>query len=490
MRRLAGLLLILVSLLGIGLAPPAAADEDGPVGQAADVTCQVATTGSMIGTLARAGAALATGRDGCDVVGDKVQEEVEEYWQAVWDSTIGDILKSGVDMVKWLLRTVLTLALRGPSLNLADTGLFDRDASLSGMLIWLGWVIAAFGAMWQIGKAAVTGQSKYWGQLLSGYAQNAVLSGVGLTIVAALLRLGDLLTIGLVKGTFGAPGAYDRILSVMIPAAVLNPVLVAGVCFTLMVVGFTQLVLIFLRQSAIPIQCLLLPIAGAGLMGGNATRGWAPKLITSILTVIAYKPIVAIIICVGFTEFGKAHSLVEWLRGLATLILAILAPGPLTKIFSGFGAEVGGAMSGGGALGAVGNLAGSYLGGKAGSGGGRGGGGGGGGGGDNPDAPDDPDPDGGGSDPVRHAQYVEQSMGPQGQGSADPAGSSVPAQGAGPDAASGLGTAAETGTTATGAATGTAAVATGGAALGIKVLDGINDGIQGAAGAMGDGGSK
>ncbi|MFJ5552516.1 hypothetical protein [Streptomyces sp. NPDC093225] len=487
MRRLAALLLVLTALLGVGLAAPAAAD--GPVGESVDVSCRVASSSSSLGAMARLAATLFKGREACDVVGDKTEEKVEEYWTGVWDSVIGDVLKSATDVAKWILRTVLTLSLMGPSLDLAKTGLFEKDATLAGMLVWLGWVIAAFGAMWQIGKAAVTGQGKYWGQLLSGYAQNMVLSVIGLTMVAALLRAGDLLTEGMVKAVFDKDGAFERIIAVMVPAAVANPVLVGGLCLALLLIGFVQMVMIFLRQCAIPIQCLLLPIAGAGLMGGSVTRKWLPNLVTSTLTIIAYKPLVGLIICIGFSEVGRGHGLVPWLRGCATLALAILAPGPLMKIFAPLGAAAGGGMAAGG-MAAAASAASSYLGARTGNSGG-----------DDPD----PDPSGGGrggdrgTDPVQQAQYIEQSMGPQGgdgqdalaQASRNEGDAAIPAQGAGPDATAGLGgTATETSAATGAAATGGSTAATGGAALALKVYDGVNDAIQGASATIGDGGNR
>ncbi|CAM5316392.1 Pyrophosphate--fructose 6-phosphate 1-phosphotransferase [Streptomyces badius] len=87
---------------------------------------------------------------------------------------------------------------------------------------------------------------------------------------------------------------------------------------------------------------------------------------------MAYKPLLAIIICTGFAEFGEAVTLAEWLRGCATLLLGILAPGPLMKIFAPFGAAVGGGMAAGGMSPALAAAA-DYFGGKSsGSGGGGG----------------------------------------------------------------------------------------------------------------------
>ncbi|MFH9201783.1 hypothetical protein ACH4KO_08785 [Streptomyces anulatus] len=500
MRRTAALLLALIALLGVLLAPSAAAEEErGGVSRVTESVCESAASRTTTGAIVKAGADLLSGGDVCKKAADKAEEKMEEWWQAVWDSVIGDILRSSVDATKWLLRTMLTLALMGPSLDLADTGLFERDASLGGMLVWLGWVIAAFGAMWQIGKAAVTGEGKYWGEFLRGYALNAMLSGIGLTIVVSLLKLGDAISTGFLKVTFDDDKGIDRVIAVMVPMAVSNPVLVGGIALVLLLVGFMQLVLIYLRQSAIPIQCLLLPVAGAGLMGGKATQSWAPKLITSICMVIAYKPILTIIVCVGFAELGNSSTAVEWMRGLATLLLAVLAPGPLAKVFSPFGAELGGGMSAGGAMGGVLGMA-AGAGGKAmgdagsggsgGSGPGSGGESSSGGGGGEPDA-----------DPVGQARYVEQSMGPQsggGAGGEAGGGASVPSQGAGPgpapaaaDGATGAaGAAADTGmATGTSAAAGAgAAAAVPGVGMALQVMDGVNDAVQSAASEIGDGG--
>ncbi|MET8661689.1 hypothetical protein [Streptomyces griseus] len=505
MRRTAALLLALVAVLGVLLVPPAAAEEGerGGVGKVTESVCKNTISRTATGTIIKAGADLISGGDVCEKAADKTEDVMEEWWQAVWDSVIGDILRSSLDATRWLLRTELTLALMGPSLDLADTGLFERDASLGGMLVWLGWVIAAFGAMWQIGKAAVTGEGKYWREFLRGYALNAMLSGIGLTIVVALLKLGDAISAGVLKVTFDDDEGIDRVIAVMLPVAVSNPVLAGGVALVLLVVGFMQLVLIFLRQSAIPIQCLLLPVAGAGLMGGKATQSWAPKLITSICMVIAYKPIVTIIICVGFAELGNAGSVVEWMRGLATLLLAVLAPGPLAKVFSPFGAELGGGMSAGGAMGGVLGMAagagGKAMGdtGSAGSGGATGAGSGGEG--------SSGAGAGGESDPVGQARYVEQSMGPQNAGGGGEAGGgpSVPSQGAGPssapaavDGATGAaGAAAADGGMSTGVSTGTtvgagagAAAAVPGVGMALQVMDGVNDAVQSAAAEIGDGG--
>ncbi|MFC9164410.1 hypothetical protein ACFTZ8_26825 [Streptomyces fungicidicus] len=492
-RRLAALLLTLAAVLGLALSTPTpAAAIDGP--NPVDIGCRVGSS-SLLDLLPGSpggGSGKITGADVCEKIGDAAEKSMKEPWKALWESILGDIVKSAADVVRWIIKKVLTVALLGPSLDLEATGLFGQDATLAGMLTWLGLVIAAAGAMWQMGRMAVTGQSKHLGRAALGWVENTILSAVGVAMIALLLAAGDALTTGLVDATFADDGkAYETIVAALVPAAISNPITMLCVIAVLLLVGFIQLIMVFLRQSAIPILCLLLPVAGGGRAGGDATRQWAPKLITSICVVIAYKPILAVIICTGFAEFGQAKTLAEWLRGCATLVLAILAPGPLTKLFAPFGAAVGAGMSAGGASGALSAAAGYVAGKNKDSGGDSGGG----------VAP---------TDAVTHAQYVAQQMGRQDQGGGDGGAgqdggqggdaqaqaarneaSRVPGQAgaegpAGADAATaGTSSATATGTAAAGA--GTAAAGAVGIGVGIQVLDGVNDAIQGASGQVGGG---
>ncbi|MFI8178018.1 hypothetical protein ACIF6H_32515 [Streptomyces microflavus] len=491
-RRLTSLLLVLVAIFGVSVsASPAAAD--GIVDGGIEASCRFA--GGPILGLIDAGAEAFTGSSVCDKIGDAGAEKVKEAWQSVKESILGDVIKSAEDLTKWMLKKTLTVSLMGPSVDLEGTGLWGGDATLAGMLTWLGLVIAVAGVMWQLGKMAVTGQAKHAGRAMTGWIENLFLSTLGVSMFALLLVLGDALSTGLVNATFDNDAkAFDRIIAVLLPSGIANPITLGVVALVLLIIGGTQLIMIFLRQSAIPIICLLLPVAGGGRAGGDTTRKWAPALITSGLVIVAYKPTVAFIICIGFAEFGNSQTLAEWLRGAATLLLAVLAPGPLTRIFAPFGAAAGAGMSAGGASGALAGAAG-YFAGKT---GGDDGGSSGGGGGDGP------------TDAVSHANMVSQTMGSQsgggesgddgGQGgdaqaqaSRNEAGANVPGQGGAPGAEGAVGGVTEGTAGATGGSSGAAAGAGGAAAVAlpvaatIQVLDGVNDAVQGASGAVGGG---
>lgn len=483
-RRLAALLLALVAVLGLAVSAPQPAAADGPISNGIEVACRVGA-GTILGAIA--GKAV-NDSSLCDVVGEVGAKKVKESWKAVKDSILGDIIEAAADVVKWIIKKVLTVALLGPSLDLQATGLFGRDATLAGMMTWLGLVIATFGMMWQLGKMALTGQTKHAGRAMTGWVENILLSGFGVAVFGLLLTAGDAMTTGLVDATFADDGkAYEQIIAVMVPQAISNPIIMLGVVAVLLLLGFVQLILVFLRQSAIPIICLLLPVAGGGRAGGDATRQWAPRLITSGLVVAAYKPTLAIIICVGFSEFGHSQTLAEWLRGVATLVLAVAAPAGLTKVFAPFGAAVGSGLASGGASSAFAAAAG-YFGGSKDKDGGSGG-------GEQP------------ASAVEHARYVEQSMGGQNgsggedggaggdaqaqaarneanvPGQAGPSGESAGAATTGASGGQGAGAAGAAGTA------GAAGAAAGGAGIAIQVLDGVNNAVQGASGQIGNGGN-
>ncbi|MFJ6501384.1 hypothetical protein OG280_41295 (plasmid) [Streptomyces virginiae] len=484
-RRLAGLLLALAAVFAMSVSAPQPAAAADPIAGGVRLACGFAS--GVVGTAILGPAGGVAGGFGsgalCDKVSKKVAEEIKEEWKEVKDSILGDIIVAIEDAAKWTLKKVLTVALMGPSVDLLGTGLWSGKATLAGMLVWLGWLIAAAGVMWQIGKMALTGQAKHLGRAMRGWVENIVLCVIGVGLFITLLEIGDAMSTGLVNAVFKADdAAFERIIAVMIPKGIGNPMLMLGIVQLMVIIGFVQLIMVFLRQSAIPIICLLLPVAGGGRAGGDATRQWAPKLITSGLVIVAYKPILAIIVCTGFSEFGKAETLAEWLRGCATLILGILAPGPLTKLFAPFGEAVGGGMATGGASGALGAAAG-YIGGK----------------GDKGDK-------GGGDGPTsaaQHAQYVQKSMGPQGNGQGggqgndalaqagrNGANAKIPAQGAGTTGATGAsGAPGVAGTTGTASTAGTAGVAGAAGPIGIGIAAGVQimDGVNNAAGEVGGG---
>ncbi|MGA5579453.1 hypothetical protein ACPCK9_32210 [Streptomyces koyangensis] len=438
----------------------------------------------------------------CEAFAAVAEKGVEEAWASVWESIVGDIIRVCVDAVKWLIKKTMTFALQGPTVDLEETGLFGPGATLAGMLVWLGWVIAAFGVMWQLGRMAVSGQSKYAGRALLGWFENMAVTAVGVSLMALIIVGVDKATTGLVDLTFdSADKAHADVAATMVFGATaaslagFNPMLIGGAVLVVLILGFITMAILFLRDIAIPIQALLLPIAGGGRTGGETTQKWLPKLCTASLAVIFSKFLIAVILCAGFAGMDGATSLVAWFRGAVTYGLACAAPFMLMKFFQPLGMAVGSGLAMGGALGAAANIA-TLMEKSRSAGGARAG------------ASDAADQDhggeakGGAADAVSQAQRLERTMPSQGGSGGDK--KAVPTQRsseaeAGTDAsASGGSGTAKTGGTSAVAGGGAGAVA--GAGMALEVLDGVAtqaagpaepggggaaDGAPGAAGAEG-----
>ncbi|MFD6874327.1 MULTISPECIES: hypothetical protein [unclassified Streptomyces] len=494
-RRLISLLLALAFVLGLGAsASPAWADDPTPrpshsrgVGEAVlDGVCRH-TVGSFLDNASKVIGGIG-GNDFCRASAKVVAKEVNEAWKSIQDSIFGDFITACTDVTKWLLKLSFTSMLINPSIDLNATGLWNKESGrtgLAGALAWLGLVVAAGGFVWQLGRMAVTGQMKHAGRAMAGWAENMLISAVGVGLIALLLQLGDEMSRGLVKMTFysGEEGWKDME-ALMVPKDLANPIQAAGVTAVLIPFAFLQILSMFLRELAIPILALMLPIAGAGRVGGDTLRKWLPALITSVLVIVAHKPLLAIIMCTGYAQVGNP-GLLEWLRGCVTMLLALIAPLPLMKVFMPFGMAVGSGMSaGGGASGALAGAAGFFAGGSK-----KGG---------ESSAPSGPDssssssssspsgPPPGPPSAVAHAQYVERNRkrgdDDEPEGGVGPVpGPRKPGGGGGTSGQAAEGEAASTGSAAAG---GPAAIVL---ATTIEVIDGVNNTIKSASDTAGGG---
>ncbi|MFE3455900.1 hypothetical protein ACFXKD_00015 [Nocardiopsis aegyptia] len=117
-----------------------------------------------------------------------------------------------------------------------------------------------------------------------------------------------------------------------------------------LLMSLVQGLLLFVRESALPILVLLFPIAAAGQLGPASSRRWLPNVIAMIATMLAYKPMVALIFAVGFTTASMSPGIVDILRGLLILFLGVVAPGVMLKAFKPLAAS---AVEGAGSFGST-----------------------------------------------------------------------------------------------------------------------------------------
>ncbi|WP_158845726.1 hypothetical protein [Streptomyces sp. NRRL WC-3742] len=300
------------------------------------------------------------------------------------ESTVVKPMADGAkDFANQIVKTSLTWWLTTPSVQVKDSGVMaTKDVktegggtvkfSLQAICLGVGQMIAVLLVMGQGIRAIVQRKGKPLADAVKGLVVNALVCTVGVVVIDSMLLASDQLTVAIVDGAFdGTDVLSDKMIKMLIPVGGFNPFALLLMALIVALIGVVQFCMLFVRQAAIPIQALLLPIAGSGQIGGEKSRQWLPRLYTSIFTVIAYKPCAALIICAGFVEMQNSTALVDWMRGLVTLALSVIALKSLMGLFAPLGAATAGATAGGFA-GALSGVASSVMMSRGGGGGGGG----------------------------------------------------------------------------------------------------------------------
>ncbi|OII64307.1 hypothetical protein BJP40_00105 [Streptomyces sp. CC53] len=404
--------------------------------------------------------------------------------KALAGTMIGDAAKAMAEFAGDFMRITFGWWLMTDSVQVKDSGVLGdpdkpsdptRSLSLHALMVGIGAGIATILVMFQGIKMIILRKGAPLAQVIQGLLINIVVSAAGVGIIDALLLASDQLAKAILYVGFGGGTDVPARMAVVMLPAIANPMGLLTIAIVGLCVGAVQVVMLFLRQAAIPIQALLLPIAGAGQVGGEISRQWLPRLFTAIMVLIVYKPMAALIIAVGFTEMAYGNGILDFVRGVVTLVLSIVALKSLMALFAPLGLSMGTAVAAGGglagALSAVGGAIGSSLGSSGGDSGSGGSGGAGGAAGSTAmshaaDMERNRPSSGGGGGSSEGASAVQQSSASipsQGGGAAAAGGESAAAAAEGATAAAGAGQAAAGGST---AAASTATAAAGGAATG------------------------
>lgn len=205
--------------------------------------------------------------------------------------------------------------------------------NLQGIMLGVGLVISSLLLIVQGMRTALSRKGAPLAEALRGLLVMAVMSALGITLVNGLLIASDGLTKAILDAGVneGIPGRVDVMFSTV---ATLAPVMVLLFGLVLFIVGLIQLIVLFFRQAAIPVLALLMPVAAAGQVGGSITKQWLTRLWTTIIAIILYKPLAALIFAVGFLELGRGNGLWDFVRGMVTIALAIIAMPALMRLFT------------------------------------------------------------------------------------------------------------------------------------------------------------
>jgi hypothetical protein len=232
------------------------------------------------------------------------------------------------------------------------------------------------GLIWQGVVTAVTRKGQPLLQAGKGLVAAAAWGAVGIVGTQMALRAGDQYSCWIIGQSLGADAnACD-------PSGIANGLLVDDAVQNLsqmlaltglsagfltlvfglivMLIVLVQLLLMVFREASIVILAGLLQLAAAGLVT-RGTSGWFQKVVAWVLTLVAYKPIVATVYATTFLLLGgdvdpvpqDADDVTQlrWLvLGLAMLVLSLVALPAAAKFFNWTVGQTSGGGGGGGML--------------------------------------------------------------------------------------------------------------------------------------------
>ncbi|MFM9625305.1 hypothetical protein ACKI14_46225 [Streptomyces turgidiscabies] len=387
MRALRGLFVAVLLALLLPAAAPAMAATPANVAPAAVAAAVPASVPAQLPTIGwwdvACNAVLtpvlgAGGKPVC-IAGKIVAPQAEKAIKDALASTIVKPMADGMgEFVAQMLKVGFTWWLTTPSIQVENSGVTDSQTgkmpdgstvtfSLQAIMLGVGQIIAILLVILQGVRAMIQRKGKPLADALQGMVINVLVCVLGITIIDSLLVASDQLTSAIINVAFhGDAKLTERVVLMLLPGSFNSIGFLVMACIVFLV-ACAQFLLNFIRQAAIPIQALMLPIAGAGQIGGEKTKQWLPRLYASIGVVIVYKPAAALIISAGFVEVANGNEFVDWFRGLMTLVLSVFALKYLMALFAPLGASMAGATSGGfaGALSGAGALIGLAGGGKS-----------------------------------------------------------------------------------------------------------------------------
>src|SRR5690606_29917557 len=97
-------------------------------------------------------------------------------------------------------------------------------------------------------------------QIFQGLLLNVVVSAAGVGVIDALLIASDQLTKAILYVGFGGDTDVPARMAALLLPSIGNPMGLLTIALIALIVSGVQVVMLFLRQAAIPIQALLLPI--------------------------------------------------------------------------------------------------------------------------------------------------------------------------------------------------------------------------------------
>jgi len=190
----------------------------------------------------------------------------------------------------------------------------------------------------------------------AGLLTMAITTAAGTALPTLLLQAGDAYSNYVLSAS--THGQFTKRFEEMFGAASVatgSSVAAAGIVIGLglifLIASAFQAVLLLFRMGSVIILSGTLSLAAAGRMT-PVTRPWFPRVTGWLMALIFWKPAAATVDATGFALFGQGSFPLDWLIGLAMIVLSLIAMPALVRLFTWTTGQIE-TSSGGGLLSAV-----------------------------------------------------------------------------------------------------------------------------------------
>ncbi|SHN19477.1 hypothetical protein [Cryptosporangium aurantiacum] len=246
------------------------------------------------------------------------------------DSVLGVLSQAITSAIAWLATWTAAWWLAVPSYT-SDTSL-----RLQGWVAPITAMIAVGGVMWQGLLMMVSRRPEPVLQVVRILWSTALWGAIGVAGTHLVLRAGDDFSLWILNQGLGQvteDGLTARLAALLVPARAVPPGVIVVVGALVLIAGFVQALLMFLREIGLVVLAGLLQLAASGA-GSQATSQWRPRVVAWCAALAAYKPTAAVIYTVGITMASDPDDPRSFFMGVTVLILAILALPLLVRLFS------------------------------------------------------------------------------------------------------------------------------------------------------------
>ncbi|TFE31145.1 hypothetical protein E0F15_10225 [Frankia sp. B2] len=279
-------------------------------------------------------------KDGIKDLAKEIFKEIfaGDVAEAIFDMFLEVVADRVADAVGWMVRMSTSWWVNVPSINLK--GDVATIGMIRGFLLPIVVVMLVGGLMVQGIRLALERRVNPLVRAGRGLITYAVATGVGTTLIAALVNAGDAFSTWVLNTSTDNEFA-ERMTKILTLTGTHGGYLVLILLGLLaFLASFIQAVLMIFRDGAIPILVAALQLAAAGKMT-SVTEGWFPRVTGWAAALVFYKPTAALVYATAFTLAGHGEDARTVFTGFTMIIMAVLALPALMRLFNWTVAQAG-----------------------------------------------------------------------------------------------------------------------------------------------------